>query len=77
MVVQVEDDGKHMLTPCGKGDAGAVAMTWRDVPKSMLKAPDVVREDIFSVLENVKPSVMNEELTKYEDWTEQFGSEGA
>ena len=76
-IVQVEENGKHMFTPCEKGDAGAVAMTWRDVPKSMLKEPDVVREDIFSVLKKVKASVMQEEITKYEEWTEQFGSEGA
>jgi vacuolar protein-sorting-associated protein 4 len=75
--VQVEVNGKHMFTPCEKGYAGAMSMTWRDVPKSMLKESDVVREDTFSVLEKAKASVMQGEITKYEKWTEQFGSEGA
>lgn len=76
-VMQVEDNGKHMFTPCGKGDAGAVAVTWRDVTMSMLKESDIVRENIFSVLEKVKASMMQGEISKYEEWTEQFGLEGA
>jgi len=47
-----------------------MSMAWRDVPKSMLKESDVVREDIFSVLEKAKASVMQGEITKYEKWTE-------
>jgi vacuolar protein-sorting-associated protein 4 len=66
-----------MFTPCEKSDAGAVAMTWKDVPKSMLKAPNVARGDVFSALEKAKSSVMQRELKQFKEWTENFGSEGA
>jgi vacuolar protein-sorting-associated protein 4 len=52
-------------------------MTWRDVPKSMLKEPEVERDDIYAVLKKVKPSVGEDEITKCAEWTELFGSEGA
>lgn len=66
-----------MFTPCEADDEGAIAMTWRDVPRSKLKEPPVQREDVFAVLEKAKPSVSQAEIDKCAEWTEKFGSEGA
>jgi vacuolar protein-sorting-associated protein 4 len=52
-------------------------MTFIDVPRGKLKAPIVQREDVFAVLRDVKASVSQEEIKKYDEWTKQFGSEGA
>jgi vacuolar protein-sorting-associated protein 4 len=73
----VTHDGKELFTPCKEGDIGAVKMTFIDVPRGKLKAPIVQREDVFAVLRDVKASVSQEEIKKYDEWTKQFGSEGA
>jgi vacuolar protein-sorting-associated protein 4 len=52
-------------------------MTWRKVPASQLREPQILAEDFFKVLEKVKPSVSELEIKKCEEWTLQFGSEGA
>jgi vacuolar protein-sorting-associated protein 4 len=43
----------------------------------MLKEPPVERDDIFTVIDKVKPSVSQEDIAKCVDWTEKFGAEGA
>ncbi len=70
-------DGKELFTPCKAGDGGAVKMTFIDVPRGKLKAPAVQREDVITVLRDIKASVSQEEIKKYDEWTKQFGSEGA
>lgn len=52
-------------------------MTLWDVPPEKLKAPDVSVDDFKSVLKHSVQSVSDEELMRYDDWTEQFGQEGA
>ena len=56
---------------------GAQRMTLWDVPPEKLKAPDVSVDDFKSVLKHSVQSVSDEELMRYDDWTEQFGQEGA
>jgi vacuolar protein-sorting-associated protein 4 len=75
--LQVYADGKELFLPCLERDPGAMPMTWREVPNSRVKAPEVMREDVFAVLENAKASVSPKELWKYEEWTAEFGAEGA
>ena len=71
------DDGIKLYSPCEESDQGAIKMTFVDVPRGKLKAPNVEREDVFSALQKVKPSVSQEEIKKCTEWTEMFGSEGA
>jgi vacuolar protein-sorting-associated protein 4 len=52
-------------------------MTWRTVPTKQLHEPVLTREDFYTVLDTVKASVSQDDLKKYKEWTEQFGSEGA
>lgn len=56
---------------------GAVRMQLWDVPPEKLKAPDVTISDFESVLKHSFSSVSPDELREYDDWTKQFGQEGA
>ncbi|KAL2255512.1 hypothetical protein VTK26DRAFT_3207 [Humicola hyalothermophila] len=70
-------DGAEYYTPCDKTDPAGIAMTWRKVPPNKLKEPALTAEDLFVVMQNVKPSVTDDEIAKYHEWTKQFGLEGA
>jgi vacuolar protein-sorting-associated protein 4 len=52
-------------------------MSWRQVPASKLLESPVEVGDFFEVLQKVKPTVSIAEITKYLDWTEEFGMEGS
>eukprot|EP00979_Chaetoceros_neogracilis_P015320 scaffold5691_cov184-Chaetoceros_neogracile.AAC.1 len=56
---------------------GAIRMPLWDVPPEKLKAPDVTVSDFQKVLKHSFSSVSADELTQYDDWTKQFGQEGA
>lgn len=56
---------------------GAKRMQLWDVPPEKLKAPDVAYGDFEKVLRHAFSSVSPEELNAYDDWTKQFGQEGA
>ena len=60
---------------CNK--CGALRMQLWDIAPEKLKAPDVTIEDFQKVLKHSFSSVSNEELKEYDDWTSQFGQEGA
>jgi vacuolar protein-sorting-associated protein 4 len=73
----LKENGKELLTPCEESDRGAIEMTFIDVPRGMLKAPMIRRQDIFAVIQEAKASVSQEDVKKCMEWTKQFGSEGA
>ena len=66
-------DGKEFFTPCKPDDEGAMAMSWRNVPKNQLKEPKCEAEDVYNALSRVKPSVSQEDIDKANEWTEMFG----
>jgi vacuolar protein-sorting-associated protein 4 len=68
-------DDKHLPVP--PGTPGAVAMTIMDVPRGMLAVPCVTMEDFAYVMKRAKASVGTEELAQYNEWTRDFGEEGA
>ncbi|KAJ2902640.1 uncharacterized protein MKZ38_000307 [Zalerion maritima] len=70
-------NGKEWWTPCHYSDVGATPMTWKNVPDKQLREPDLIAADVFSVLENIKPSVGPEVIQKCHEWTQQYGLEGA
>jgi vacuolar protein-sorting-associated protein 4 len=70
-------DGAEYYSPCERGDRSGIPMTWKKVPGDKLKEPPLTAEDLFAVLETVKPSVTENETVKYHEWTKQFGVEGA
>lgn len=56
---------------------GAQRMTLWEIPPEKLKAPDVSFVHFENVLRNGFSSVSTDELKEYDDWTKQFGQEGA
>lgn len=68
-------DGKFCPVP--PGTPGATAMSIMDVPPRMLAVPRVTMGDFYAVMKKAKSSVGSEELTKYDEWTREFGEEGA
>ena len=58
-------------------NCGAKRMSLWDVPPDKLKAPDVTYSDFKDVLTHSFTSVSSDELKVFDDWTRQFGQEGA
>jgi SpoVK/Ycf46/Vps4 family AAA+-type ATPase len=52
-------------------------MSWRDVPRNMIKDIGVTRDDIFEALSQSKSSVNPSDLVKYSEWTKKHGISGA
>lgn len=54
----------------------AIRMTLYDVPGSKIAEPSVSATHCRQALEGTNPSVSPKELTKFNEWTEEFGQEG-
>ena len=75
--VQVLDGDVEKLTPCSPGDRGATEMSWVDVDSDKLLEPPLVIKDFIKAVKAARPTVSHEDLTRNEEWTSEFGSEGA
>lgn len=54
----------------------AVRCSLYDIEGSKLVVPDVTTADFYNALKKANPSVATSELTRFEDWTKEFGQEG-
>lgn len=52
-------------------------MKWHQVPARQLKEPPLSMQDLYEAVSKVKPSVGQEEVQKCNEWTQQYGLEGA
>lgn len=52
-------------------------MTWEKVASEELLEPMVEKKDFIRAIKSSRPTVSQEDLTRNEDWTKEFGSEGA
>ena len=68
---------KKKLTPCSPGDAGAIEMDWTQVESEQLAEPQLVLKDFIKAVKNSRPTVSKDDIKKSDDWTAEFGSEGA
>ncbi|KUJ14655.1 vacuolar protein sorting-associated protein-like protein VPS4 [Mollisia scopiformis] len=71
------DNGEEKLTPCSPGDAGAMEMTWTEVDSDKLLEPPLQLKDFIKAVKGARPTVSQEDIKRSEDWTNEFGSEGA
>jgi vacuolar protein-sorting-associated protein 4 len=71
------DGDKQKLTPCSPGDPEALEMTWEAVPSEELLEPLVERKDFIKAIKSSRPTVSDVDLKRNEEWTHEFGSEGA
>ncbi|KAK3677373.1 Vacuolar protein sorting-associated protein 4 [Recurvomyces mirabilis] len=74
---KVTVDGAEKVTPCSPGDAGAVEMNWTEVETEQLLEPPLQVKDFVKAIKSARPTVSGEDLHRNEDWTKEFGSEGA
>jgi len=65
-----------LLTPCSPGDAGAIAMSWLQVPTDKLSEPILCMNDMLRSLISTKPTVNADDLSKLESFRKDFGQEG-
>ncbi|KAM7188264.1 vacuolar protein sorting-associated protein 4 [Naviculisporaceae sp. PSN 640] len=70
-------DGKEKLTPCSPGDPQALEMTWESVDSEALLEPLVEKKDFIKAIKSSRPTVSEVDLKRNEEWTREFGSEGA
>ena len=66
----------NKYTPCAPSHAEATEMSIMQVPKGLLKSPDVQADDFFRILDEFKPSVSAEDLKKHQRFTQDYGVEG-
>jgi vacuolar protein-sorting-associated protein 4 len=52
-------------------------MTWEKVPSEDLLEPVVEKKDFIRAIKASRPTVAQEDLLRNEEWTKEFGSEGA
>lgn len=73
-----DPSGQHpfLWEPCSSGDPQAVEMSLYDVPAGQLKPLDTRVEHFEHAVRNTKPSVGQDDLGRFEEWTRQFGQEG-
>ena len=70
-------DGQQKFTPCSPGDPEAIEMTWEDVQSEELLEPLVEKKDFVKAIKASRPTVSDTDLKRNEEWTHEFGSEGA
>lgn len=75
--LQVTQDGEPKLTPCSPGDPDAEEMSWEAVPTQELLEPQVEKKDFIKAIKASRPTVSDVDLKRNEEWTREFGSEGA
>lgn len=71
------DGDIEKLTPCSPGDPGALEMTWTEVDSDKLLEPPLLRKDFEKAIKSSRPTVSQEDIKRSEEWTAEFGSEGA
>ncbi|KAK3706832.1 Vacuolar protein sorting-associated protein 4 [Vermiconidia calcicola] len=74
---KVDVDGVEKLTPCSPGDPGALEMNWTQVETDALLEPPLHVKDFVKAIKGSRPTVSGSDLTRNEEWTKEFGSEGA
>lgn len=52
-------------------------MTWTDVESDELLEPPLLRKDFEKAIKGSRPTVSQEDIKRSEEWTAEFGSEGA
>lgn len=60
-------------TPCSPGDPDAVEKSWNDIDSEELQEPPLRFADFLKSLDNVRPTVNEEDIKRHDDWTKESG----
>lgn len=73
-----EDTGNEIIQyqPCSPGDDMAVEMNWMDLEGDQLREPELTLKDFIKAVKTNKPTVNQNDLDKFVEFTNDFGSEG-
>ena len=52
-------------------------MSWTKVDSDMLQEPPLVLKDFIKAVKGARPTVSVDDIKRSEEWTKEFGSEGA
>jgi vacuolar protein-sorting-associated protein 4 len=52
-------------------------MSWTDIESEQLLEPPLLLKDFSRAIHNSRPTVSHDDLKKNEEWTSEFGFEGA
>lgn len=74
---QVTVNGQAKFTPCSPGDTEAVEMSWDKIEGDQLLEPSLSLKDFVKAVKAARPTVSGDDLRRSEEWTAEFGSEGA
>lgn len=64
------------FVPTYASDPSGVDMTMDTMDATLLEAPKVSFDDFQIAMTKTKPTVSQDDLKQYEDWTEEFGQDG-
>jgi len=70
-------DGKQKWTPCSPGDPAAKEMKWTDLEGEDLQEPELKVQHFIRAVKSLRPSVSKDDIDRSDEWTREFGSEGA
>lgn len=76
---EVYVDGKTLFTPCSPGDPCKTKRQCNlmSIDPEKLLPPVTARADFMAILANSRSSVIQSDLSAYEEWTKQYGQEGS
>lgn len=79
VVVKDPETGESVtkLTPCSPGDPEAIEKSWTDVNSDELLEPPLRMPDFLKSVASVRPSVVEEDIRKHVEWTNESGADGA
>ncbi|KAI5461963.1 P-loop containing nucleoside triphosphate hydrolase protein [Mariannaea sp. PMI_226] len=72
-----QDSEDVWYSPCSDSDPEAMEPKWNQVPAEQLKAPPLSVEDLYEAIRRKEPSVGEDQVQKYIEWTQEYGMEGA
>lgn len=77
-VLGVNDDAEEIeqFQPCSPGELGAVEMDWMTLDGDQLLEPELILKDFLKAVKTNKPTVNQNDLNKFVEFTNDFGSEG-
>ncbi|ODQ45589.1 hypothetical protein PICMEDRAFT_73103 [Pichia membranifaciens NRRL Y-2026] len=73
-----EETGESLAQyqPCSPGEPSGIEMNWMELEGDQLKEPDLCLTDFLKAVKTNKPTVNQQDLEKFVEFTNDFGSEG-
>ena len=76
-VYDTDQDGQQWWFPCSNDHPKAKRTTMNQLPDSEVQCASICVDHFIAAMEKTKPTVGHDELIAYEEWTREFGQEGA